>query len=128
MPPAEDQRDRAVCSNASLTDPWRRRQAFTCRQTDLKLWQVDPAGGCIAGLDRARVALDVARIPVLVQVIERQSAMPAERLAEGADMPSRYRMINAQQGRGARPIPVPVCTLVCAATKRPWSNRPCTCA
>jgi hypothetical protein len=60
-------------------------------------------GRRIPGLDDARVALDIARHAIAVEIVEGEPAMPAERFAEHRDMPARIRMIDAHARCGAPP-------------------------
>src|SRR5262249_41900578 len=62
----------------------------------------------VARLDRPWVALDVARVAPLVEVVERQPSVPHERFAKRGDIAARLRMIDAQAGGGARADPDPV--------------------
>jgi hypothetical protein len=59
------------------------------------------AGGGVARLDGARIALDVLRNPAVVQVIERQSSPPDQGLTEHLDVASSGGMVDAQAGGGA---------------------------
>src|SRR5262249_55491031 len=99
---AEDQSDRAVGSNTYATCARRGREQLADRETDLQVRNVDAARGRVARLDRAWVALDVARVALLVEVVERQPSVPRERFAQRGDLAARLRMINAQAGRGGR--------------------------
>ena len=99
---AQDQSDRAVGANTGATCPRRGCEPLADRETDLQIRNVDAARGRVARLDGSWVALDVARVALLVEVVEGQSSMPPECLAEHGDVAARPRMINAQARGGAR--------------------------
>jgi len=64
-------------------------------EAHLEVGDVDAAGGGVGWLDGARVAFDVTARPVPAEVVERQAAVPPQRLAQPADVPARVRVIDA---------------------------------
>ncbi len=77
------------------------------RQPDLQIGQVHAAGRRVPRLHRARVALQVDGHAALVQVVECETSVPAERLSDRRDVLAGDRVIDAEPRRRAATNPRP---------------------